>query len=112
MPNVSLTEDVVGDEAEELVSLCPDVFDIEDIGGSEGVKSGPRATVKNPRNCTMCRECIRRKHKVKLSREADHFIFTVESVGSMSPQDIVQEALKVLKTKAGRYQEKLTFLSE
>lgn len=105
MPEVTLPQDVVGDEAKELTALCPEVFDIEDIGG--GAKSAKRAIVKNPRNCTMCRECIRKGHKVKLCRKADHFIFTVESVGSMSPQDIVEEALKVLRTKASKYHERV-----
>lgn len=104
MPEVILAEDIRGDEAKELVALCPDVFDIEDMGGA---KSTPRAKVKNPRKCTMCRECIRKDHKVKLCRKVDHFLFTVESVGSLSPQDIVEEALKVLKTKASTYQEKV-----
>lgn len=62
------------------------VFDIEDI---EGV---PTAVVARPRDCSMCRECIRGEgwtESVRLLRKADHFIFTVESVGSISTQDIV-----------------------
>ena len=64
------------------------VFDIEDLGGVE------TATVGRPRDCTMCRECIRREgwsEKVELKRKADHFIFSVESTGCMKPEAIVKE---------------------
>ena len=69
--------------------MCPlQVFDIEDIRGV------PHATVARPRDCTMCRECIRREgwnERVELRRVADHFIFTVESTGCMTPVDLVKE---------------------
>ena len=38
--------------------------------------------------------------RVQLKRVADHFIFTVESVGSIPPEKIVQEAIIVLRNKA------------
>jgi DNA-directed RNA polymerase I and III subunit RPAC1 len=45
---------VQGKEAEDLKAKCPmDVFDIEDLGGSL------RATAARPRDCTLCRECVR-----------------------------------------------------
>lgn len=65
------------------------VFDIEDIMGVS------TAVVARPRDCTMCRECIRKEGweegRVELRRKADHFIFTVESVGCLKPVDIVRE---------------------
>lgn len=45
--------------------------------------------VARPRDCTMCRECIREpgwSEKVSLSRIADHFIFGIESVGMLPPK--------------------------
>lgn len=45
--------------------------------------------VARPRDCTMCRECIREpgwNEKVSLSRIADHFIFGIESVGMLPPK--------------------------
>ena len=45
--------------------------------------------VARPRDCTMCRECIREpgwSEKVSLTRIADHFIFGIESVGMLPPK--------------------------
>lgn len=47
------------------------VFDIEDIGGHL------EAIIKNPRNCTMCRECIRDEtfdESIELGKRRDHYI--------------------------------------
>lgn len=47
------------------------------------------AQVARPRDCTMCRECIREpgwSDKISLHRKADHFIFGVESVGMLPPK--------------------------
>lgn len=70
---VILLQDVEDDEAEELVKKCPvKVFDIEDLG-----RGGKRATVARPRDCTLCRECIRGEgweKVVALQRVKDHFI--------------------------------------
>lgn len=77
------------------------VFDIEDLGGT------PTAKVARPRDCTMCRECIRTEgwsDRVQLKRVADHFIFTVESSGCIPPEDIVVEAINVLREKARQFQ--------
>jgi NAD-dependent dihydropyrimidine dehydrogenase PreA subunit len=50
----SLNQEIVGEEAEQLVSMCPkDVFDIEEIGNVKTAK------VSRPRDCTICRECLR-----------------------------------------------------
>ena len=82
--------------------MCPlQVFDIEDMGGV------PTAVAARPRDCTMCRECIRLEgwsERIQLRRKADHFIFSVESTGCMPPETIVTEALSILKDKALRFQ--------
>ena len=93
---------VIGGKAAELKSKCPmSVFDVEDLGGQKKLYVLPadylqsslavvyrgcmrcpgvaRAVVARPRNCTMCRECIREPEwapKIKLARVADHFICT------------------------------------
>jgi DNA-directed RNA polymerase alpha subunit len=67
------------------------VFDIEELG--RGAKKTKRAVVARPRDCTMCRECIRREgwdRRVALKRVANHFIFTVESTGILPPEEIVK----------------------
>jgi DNA-directed RNA polymerases I and III subunit RPAC1 len=92
MPQIDLVgEPFTGPEAKELVSACPmNVFDIEDLGQT--------ARVANPRNCTMCRECLRPvgwNDRVKLSKVNDHFLFRVESTGALPAAILVQEAIKV-----------------
>ena len=37
----------------------------------------------------------------------DHFIFKVESTGTMSPKDIVKESLRILKEKCDSFLEVL-----
>ncbi|CAL1395537.1 unnamed protein product [Linum trigynum] len=101
LPEVVLLEDVEDEVAEELVRRCPDkVFDIEDIG--HGKK---RATVARPRDCRLCRECVRGEgweERVELRRVKDHFIFTVESTGVLPPEVLFTEAVKILEEKCER----------
>ncbi len=100
LPQVVLKEEIRGAEAEELVGLCSksNVFDIEDLGGGQ-----KRAVVRAPRNCTMCRNCIRDKKwndRIRLQRVRNHFIFSVESTGAYKAREIVEEAIAILKAKA------------
>ncbi|KDP39298.1 hypothetical protein JCGZ_01055 [Jatropha curcas] len=102
LPEVVLLEDVQDEVAEELKRKCPvNVFDIEDIGNGK-----KRATVARPRACTLCRECIRGGEtwvkRVALRRVKDHFIFTIESTGSLPPEVLFTEAVKILEDKCER----------
>ena len=96
MPVISFKQEVVGEKAEELVAKCPmKVFDIEDSV----------AVVANPKNCTMCRECIREPEwndRVLLQKDKEHYIFSVESVGIIPPEVIVEEAIKTLITRISK----------
>lgn len=98
LPEITLRRAVTGDDARTLHVLCPaKVFDIEDLGGVL------KATVARPRNCTMCRECIRPPgwdEYVQLGRVKDHFIFSVESTGQLPPEVLFEESVKVLMQKA------------
>lgn len=101
LPSIKLSDDkpFYHQEAAALISRCPvGVFDIEEL--ADGTK---RAYVAKPRNCTLCRECIREPawtDRVKLERVNDHFIYAVESVGGYASRDLMLEALKVLASKA------------
>jgi DNA-directed RNA polymerase alpha subunit len=94
------------------------VFDIEELPVSGSKLKSKRAVVSRPRDCTMCRECIRKEgwdRRVALKRVANHFIFTVESTGILPPEEIVKrvssqplpclsslslpQAIQVLKSK-------------
>ena len=98
MPRVVLRAPVQAADAAALKAACPmDVFDIEDLGGT------PTARVARPRDCTMCRECIRPAAlagKVELGRVAEHFIFQVESTGAVPPEALFADAIRVLQAKA------------
>ncbi|EDR25427.1 DNA-directed RNA polymerases I and III subunit RPAC1, putative [Entamoeba dispar SAW760] len=79
--------------SKEIKNCCPlNVFDIED----------GELIVKNPRNCKMCRECIReeRSEYIKLGREENHYLFSVESTGIYPAKEIFSEAVKIMKSKA------------
>ncbi|ETK93167.1 hypothetical protein F441_02019 [Phytophthora nicotianae CJ01A1] len=110
MPKVELTEKVEGAEAKRLVEECQiGLFDIEDIGGV------PTAVVKDQRVCTMCRNCIREpswNEKIRLGRQSDHFIFSVESVGMIKPEELLLEALNVLAEKCNIALESFTQVDE
>mmetsp|Transcript_19969 Transcript_19969/g.33435 ORF Transcript_19969/g.33435 Transcript_19969/m.33435 type:complete len:383 (+) Transcript_19969:120-1268(+) len=135
LPDIVLNTPITGNDAEELKNLCPmDVFDIEDLAEAEsttnkisknrskgksnsstattGTNSGDgaapvsQAVVARPRNCTMCRECIRHgnwREKVELRRKNDHFLFSVESTGCMPPETVVREAISIFKNKASKF---------
>jgi len=94
LPDIKFVKDFKGQEAKKLVAKCPmNVFDIEDSG---------KAYVKNQRNCTMCRECIREDgwdKRIKLLRVKDHFIFSIESTGILPPNVLFEEAVKVFMAK-------------
>lgn len=76
------------------------VFDMEEIGNELTAK------VVNSRQCTMCRECIRKEgwsERVELHRKAQHFLFSVESTGCIPPERIVRDGIAILKQKAEKF---------
>ncbi|KAJ0399335.1 hypothetical protein P43SY_001524 [Pythium insidiosum] len=98
LPHIEFKTPVTGPMAKKLVeqNCAMNVFDIEDIGGVT------TAVVKDARACTMCRNCIRDPEwdeRIQLGRKNDHFIFSVESVGMIKPEELLPEALNVLVEK-------------
>ena len=93
LSNINFISEIKGKDAEELKELCPKkVFDIK----------GNKAFVKNIRNCTTCRECIRNEKfcgMIELGKVTDHYEFHIESVGIYSPESLFYKALNVLKDK-------------
>lgn len=117
LPDVQFYNPVKNALATELKALCPmNVFDIEEVssgGSSKKDKGGEKETVAvaaRPRDCTMCRECIRTNgwengDRVKLTRAADTYIFSVESTGCLPPEVLVKQAIGILKAKAAMFME-------
>lgn len=94
LPDIELTRKLYGDDAKRLQScFSPGVI---------GLNDKECAYVKNARY-DMCSRNIYRHEDlvdaVKMTRIRDHFIFTIESVGAMKPDDIFVEAVKILKEK-------------
>jgi NAD-dependent dihydropyrimidine dehydrogenase PreA subunit len=100
LPRISIKRPFLGAEAEQLVKACPmKVFDIEDLEGGQG----SRAVAARPRDCTVCRECLRPEgwaERIELERVDNHFIFSIESTGALTARQLLAEALRVLKEKA------------
>ncbi|KAG2317154.1 hypothetical protein Bca52824_020276 [Brassica carinata] len=111
---VILLREVEDKDAERLVQACPEnIFDIEDMGNGR-----KRATVARPRVCTLCRQCVRKNYgkevnkldeeekewikNVSLRRVKNHFIFKIESTGSLPPDVLFTEAVKILEDKCER----------
>jgi DNA-directed RNA polymerase I and III subunit RPAC1 len=71
VPEITFKEEIINQDAKELKQICPTgVYDIEDMG------EYTRAFVKEPRNCTTCRECIRPdkfKDIIELKKIKDHY---------------------------------------
>lgn len=74
-------------------SICPmKVFDIEEATGN--------IFPKNQRNCTTCRACIEKfPSQIKLLKDKFHFIFSIETTGSIPPVELVRAAIDILRRK-------------
>jgi len=100
MPKIELLSPVYDDLADELDLYEPGVFKIVPCpAGSGHVK---QALVHNPYACTMSRNYMRNpilKDAVKITRDPQHFIFSIESVGMMPAAVVLAESLRVLKEK-------------
>lgn len=97
LPEIRLTRNVEGEEA-KLLQKCfsPGVIEIDSSG---------KAVVKDARKDSCSRNVYRYPKladSVEMSRIRDHYIFTIESVGALEPEEIFIEAVKVLKQKCQR----------
>ena len=60
------------------------------------------------RKCTTCRECIRNvslAKRVQLGKKANHYEFTVESVGVQTAPELVKEALEIISNRCDQLKE-------
>lgn len=97
MPLINLKEKITGKDAEKLQTLfSPGVIGLKKEAG-ETV-----AYVKDSRRDTVSREVFRHEEfngKVELGRKRDHFIFNIESTGSMQPDEIFVKSIDILRNK-------------
>jgi len=94
------------------VARCPrKVFSYNDLRESVDIEDAGR--------CNLCNECVKYvnvdldfakneeykdvnenfENMIKIGERDNKFIFTVESTGALSPEDIVLKAFTVLRTK-------------
>ena len=69
-------------------------------------KKTEQIQIDNVMNCMFCEECVKKADSwklpeslVKISTKPGKFIFTVETTGSLRPEEIVKMALDQLKKK-------------
>lgn len=99
LPQITLTQDILGEDAEKLKIACPTgVFDIEDLANGQR-----RAVAANPRKCTTCRECLEsfpgERLGLMLGKAKQHFLFSIESIGSVPAPLLFEKALRRLQDK-------------
>lgn len=106
VPDIRIEGEITGDDARKLKKICPAVFDIEDVGNDgkcDMITAAVRAFVKDDRADDTSRECLRHEEfaqKINYGKRKDVFEFHVESVGMYRPEEIVLQAIGVLREKA------------
>ena len=106
LPHITLLNPIVGELADRL-RKCFSRGVIKISKNEDGVK---KAHVANARKDTGMREIFRDdalKNMVKLEKIRDHFIFSVESTGSLPPSILVEEAIKIMYAKCNIYTRQL-----
>lgn len=110
LPTINILEPITGPAAKRFASCFPEgVISVED--GPQGEQAVVNDTFKD----TVTREVLRHeefKDKVKLGRQRDHFIFSVESTGQLNSDDLFIDSVKALKQKCFRLQACLQDLKE
>lgn len=103
MPQIELLHDVYDELAEELVHVYePGVFELVPTDANDPPGKTQKAKLVNPYACTMSRNFMRNpqlEKSIKMSRITDHFIFSIESVGTYKPAILLAEALRTLQRK-------------
>ncbi|KTW30758.1 hypothetical protein T552_00470 [Pneumocystis carinii B80] len=98
LPTIHILEPIYDDDAEKFARCFPKgVIDI--VLDEQNRKI---AKVADTRKDTVSRECLRYdefKDKVKLGRVRDHFIFSIESTGIITSDELFLKSIYVLKEK-------------
>jgi len=94
----SRMDELTEEQKKEFVQSCPTKV----YGYSEDTK---KVEVEDASRCMYCMECKKKAEEwdkgdlVSIQAKQDRFIFTVETTGSLRPEEVVIQALNVLKLK-------------
>jgi len=105
-PKLTITQEELDDiDKEECVAACPaNILRIED----------DELIVTDVLRCTLCRACEekveriegdRKTYPVKVDCEKNDFIFTLESFGAMSAEELLTESLDIIDAKCEELEE-------
>lgn len=98
---IKLNGNFYDDDAEKLKScFSPGVIELVEDPNKDGRK---KAVVKNPRLDMCSRQVFMHdefKNLVELYKIRDHFIFSIESTGAVSAENLMKEAIEILMRKS------------
>ncbi len=86
-------EELTDDEKEECVEVCPrNVFEVDD----------GKLKIVDEKRCTLCKECVQETDfdGITVTSDEEKFIFKIESVSSLNPEDILEKTAEILDGKA------------
>lgn len=113
LPTIDILEPILNEDAKKFAKcFSPGVIELEKDGDGSG---DVKAVVRDPMRDTVSRECLRHdelKNKVKLGRQRDHFIFSVESVGQFDSDELFVDSVKIMREKCVRLKRCLADLRE
>jgi len=97
--NLTKIDDLDDKQKQDFVNSCPSrVYRYDEVT--------KQVEIEDAQQCTFCDECVKKGEQiakgsglVSVNQKTDVFIFTVESTGSLSPEEIVLSAIRVIKDK-------------
>mmetsp|Transcript_16229 Transcript_16229/g.42537 ORF Transcript_16229/g.42537 Transcript_16229/m.42537 type:complete len:356 (-) Transcript_16229:95-1162(-) len=106
-PIITMDKDVLDrlslEQKREIVESDPNkVFHLNEQGGSFGKGE---IVVAKPEDCTFCEDVVVKAKEIageeciSIRPDMNHFIYTVETIGSLAPEQVVKEGLHALKYK-------------
>lgn len=108
LPHIQLLQPISAEHVDKFVACFP-----PGVIGVKGTGTNRNVFVQDARKDTISREVLRHaefEDKVKLGRVRDHFLFELESTGIISPQQLLPEAIKTLRSKIATLRKSLDHL--
>ena len=106
VPTIIFKKPITGTDAKVFVSECSDPIPNHKCFELKGSGAKASVEIKSTRGCDLCLERVREltgegdwAEKVIVLKKRDHYIFTIESVGSRTPEVIFKEAVNILSSK-------------